>query len=987
MLFPRASAPAVASQRASGEIVAREVVQHDPARTAGGLTVRTESGTELGLKDAGATGGGTLLFTSDPVDAGQAFDHLGVHWIAALGSEDTFYVEVRTSRDGASWSEWAVFTACEAMADHDRKEWFAGPSAVPAARFAQYRIWLTGGDAGALEQVALSFMDVSDLNAGPIARLVNDLHGALSDFGRSYAEAAPAGASAIRSRQDWAADENLMLWAPKYQPVQKAIIHHTVTDDGGTNPAASIRSMYYYRAVTRGWGEIGYNYIVEKCGNIWTGRQGGDGVIGGHAYGWNNGTIGVAALGDYSVNAPTGQLQGALENIIALKFKQFGLQPYGNDVFTHQEQGPNGQWVNVTSSPPNIQGHRNANYILSREGGQTACPGNGIYNMLDGIRRLTQAAVDNGYTALPYVEPQLGKAGVPGTPIPVSVSVTNRGLTSIPAGTAVSYKLLSKGAVSVSQGAAAQIQNAIAPGASASVNVPLTIPVMGTYIVRWDLQSNGMWWNDLYRTPYRDVAFRAADWGADWVTDNVPLSWTAGEIRTITVTVLNDGGRTWNATGAGPVKLGYKWVSDATGNTFPGPSLVPLPADVAPGQQVRLPIVVTAPQYPTNYTLYLDLYKENEFAFADKGIAPDDTPTGVSVDFKAGYQWSAPALTAGQTATVPVTITNLGRGIFPVTNSFPVNLGYHWLSASGQTVVWDGARTKLLADVPPQGTAQLAANIVFPSKAGTYLLRWDLVQEGVSWFSGKGVATLDQTVSVTPNVPLFYGGSIDASGTPATMGTGMTVSVPLKVQNLSNFDFDSSINLSYHWYDASGASVVWDGVRTSLAGLRQGEVRAVSVQVAVPATVGGYTLRYDVVREGVAWFSSKGMQLPSRSVAVQLPPYGATYAVQSAVTGQAGTSVTVPVTLTNNGSLAWQGGLFNVAYHLYSPSGAVVGWDGARSPLPGLVSPGQSIVVNAMVAVPATAGTYTVRFDLVQEGTTWFSSQGVAQGTVTLTAQ
>ena len=215
MLFPRASAPAVASQRASGEIVAREVVQHDPARTAGGLTVRTESGTELGLKDAGATGGGTLLFTSDPVDAGQAFDHLGVHWIAALGSEDTFYVEVRTSRDGANWSEWAVFTADEDMADHDRNEWFAGPYAVPAARFAQYRIWLTGGDAGALEQVALSFMDVSDLNAGPIARLVNDLHGALSDFGRSYAEAAPAGASAIRSRQDWAADENLMLWAPK----------------------------------------------------------------------------------------------------------------------------------------------------------------------------------------------------------------------------------------------------------------------------------------------------------------------------------------------------------------------------------------------------------------------------------------------------------------------------------------------------------------------------------------------------------------------------------------------------------------------------------------------------------------------------------------------------------------------------------------------------------------------------------------------------
>ena len=187
------------------------------------------------------------------------------------------------------------------------------------------------------------------------------------------------------------------------------------------------------------------------------------------------------------------------------------------------------------------------------------------------------------------------------------------------------------------------------------------------------------------------------------------------------------------------MKLGYKWVSDATGNTFPGPSLVPLPADVAPGQQVRLPIVVTAPQYPTNYTLYLDLYKENEFAFADKGIAPDDTPTGVSVDFKAGYQWSAPALTAGQTATVPVTITNLGRGIFPVTNSFPVNLGYHWLSASGQTVVWDGARSKLGADLGPQQSVSVNAQVTAPPTGGNYQLRFDLVQEGVAWFSTKGV--------------------------------------------------------------------------------------------------------------------------------------------------------------------------------------------------------------------------------------------------------
>src|SRR5438132_12626790 len=122
----------------------------------------------------------------------------------------------------------------------------------------------------------------------------------------------------------------------------------------------------------------------------------------------------------------------------------------------------------------------------------------------------------------------------------------------------------------------------------------------------------------------------------------------------ISVTLANDGGRVWNAAGAGPVQLGYKWVSNATGNTFPGANRVSLPGDVQPGQSISLQIPVTAPAYPTNYTMSLDLYKQNEFAFADKGIADNDTNTGVSVDFKAAYTFnSVPQFTAGQTTTVP----------------------------------------------------------------------------------------------------------------------------------------------------------------------------------------------------------------------------------------------------------------------------------------------------------------------------------------------
>ena len=1109
-LLPNFGRPAVASPRASGQVVANEVSQPWPTH-GGGLT--TPSGAPVDLANAGSTGGQTLLFSSGVVDAGQLFDRLGVHWIAASGAEATIYIETRTSAQGTAWTNWQQVREEEDMTNEYTNEHYAAPMPVEGARYAQYRVWLTSGDPDAITRLNLTFLDVNDLNAGPVARLFNDIAGAFADFTRASGADAAVGSSRLLTRQDWAADETLMQWPPRYQKVQKFVIHHTVTDDGGTNVAASIRAIYYYHAVTRGWGDIGYNYLVDKFGNIWTGRQGGDTVVGGHAYGWNNGSIGIAALGDYSVAQPTGALQGAIANIIAVKSTQYGIQPYGNDTFTHQEQAPDGSWVYITSNPPNIQGHRDCNYILNQHGGQTACPGNGIYNMLDGLRRLAQNAVNAGYFDMPYLDPQLPKAAFPGAVISVPVTVTNRGQTAIPAGTLVSYRLLVNGNVVLPQGSSAAISTALLPGQSSSVSMQFATPVVGSYIVRWDLETAGAWWSTIKNTPVRDQWFNSADWSADWVKDNVPISWVAGEIRMITVTVTNDGGRTWPATGTNPVQLGYKWVSNATGNIFPGLTRVPLGADVPPGQTVTLMIPVVAPVYPTNYTMYLDLYKENEFAFADKGVAPDDTPTGVSVDFKATYNvQGAPTFAAGQTTAVPVTITNAGRGTFPVTSSYPIDLGYHWttpngvsvvwdgvrtklpsdlqagqsvlvaaqvqappqggqyllrfdlveegvswfsgravptgatattvagplvkaygatygpaaqplavsgslktipitvintgnfawpaagafpvdlsyhwLDGAGRTVVWDGLRTKLPADVLPGASAPLQAQVQVPSGSATYTLRWDLVEEGVSWFSGKDVRSFDQSVQVGDAAVLFYGGSLDVSATPETIATTATTAYSVKVQNLSNFDWDSTINLSYHLFDAAGKTFVWDGARTSLAGMKKSELRTVTLKVKGPATAGTYTLRYDIVQEGVTWFSDQGMQTPALTVNAQVAGYAATYAPSApTASGGAGSRITVPITVTNVGTLVWQPGAFNVSYHLMAPSGAVFVWDGQRTPIPAPLGKDQSVTVNLALQLPVPPGSYEVRIDVVQEGVTWFSGQSIAPGTFTLVVQ
>ena len=1001
-VFPHAQMSASAAPRGSGRLVGREVVVTQPTLLSGGAGSLGPATPRVAIASdgsaIGSTGGGTLLYTSPAIAAGQLFDRIGLRWIAAHGAGPSLAVELRTSADSATWTEWTPLTEVDDLVDEMIDQHYVEPQiAAPGAQFAQYRVWFGGGDPSALVQVGLTFIDTSDLNQGPVVGLLNDVVGALHDVGQSYALAAPVGASKILTRQDWGADESLMQWTPEYRPVQKAIVHHTVTDDGGTNVASTIRGIYYFHAVTRGWGDIGYNYLVDKYGNIWTGRAGGDNVVGGHAYGWNYGSIGIASIGTYTTTAPTPALVGAIANIIAIKFSQFGLQPYGADVFTHQEQRSDGTWVPVTSSPPNVQGHRDANYIVGATGGQTECPGNGLYAQLPTIRQLAQTALQNGYTNLVRLDPALPKAALAGAVVQVATTVMNVGRTTVPAGTVVSYKILQRGAVVVGQGGQATLAAALLPGGTASVIVPFTVPAIGSYSVRWDLETAGSWWNALYNQPFRDMWFRSADWSADWVSDTVPRTWFAAQTASVSVTVTNDGGRVWNAAGPGPVQLGYRWIDDGSGAVTTGTNFTSLLADVQPGQTVTLNIPVTAPITSANYVMELDLIKQGMFWFKDKGIPPDPTPIGVGLDFHASYRPGAvPPIGIGQTVSVPVSVTNTGQGSFPTLTSTPVDLGYHWFDQTGKAVVWDGLRTKLPADLTTGQTVTLPAQVQSPPDPGSYTLRFDLVQEGVTWFSGRGVPT--GNVAVTVCCGKTFGAQYQPQVTTLAV-SGALQTVPITVTNSGNFVWNAAgtnpVDLGYHWSDAAGNTILWDGLRTKLsADVAPGTSQTLQAQLQFPSTPGTYTLRWDMVQEGVTWFSGKGVptfdQAVTTSAAGTTPPppppatsgYGAAYDVTSVPTSlPTEMRALVAVTLTNSSSFAWGPGI-NLSYHLYDGSGKLLTWDGLRTPL--AIASGQTATVKAQIADPAVAGTYTLKFDVVQEGVAWFSDKGIGPASRTV---
>ena len=101
----------------------------------------------------------------------------------------------------------------------------------------------------------------------------------------------------------------------------------------------------------------------------------------------------------------------------------------------------------------------------------------------------------------------------------------------------------------------------------------------------------------------------------------------------------------------------------------------------------------------------------------------------------------------------------------------------------------------------------------------------------------------------------------------------------------------------------------------------------------------------------------------------------------------AGAAFTAPVAVTNTGSLYWDLVGYRLGYRWYQGS-TQVSKDKSNS-LPASVAPGASVTVLARVVAPSTPGSYTIRWDMVQLGTTntWFASQGVTTGDFAVTVR
>jgi len=284
------------------------------------------------------------------------FQLVGAHW------RGPGLVKYRTRNLAGRWSAWRVFSQEDALPDTRRERratrgWrVASPFWTGPSNAIQYR------------------------SVGRVSRL-------RAYFVRSPRErfavrrADLANAPPVIARAGWHADEAIRRAPPYYaDSVHLAIVHHTAGSNSYTRAqsASIVRAIELYHVQGNGWNDIGYNFLVDKYGQIFEGRYGGmtKPVIGAHSQGFNTGSVGVAVIGDYSSTSITPAARAALVSLLAWRLDLDHVDPSSSAV--RISAGNPRYRAGATVTLRAISAHRDVY--------PTSCPGASFYGQLSAIR-------------------------------------------------------------------------------------------------------------------------------------------------------------------------------------------------------------------------------------------------------------------------------------------------------------------------------------------------------------------------------------------------------------------------------------------------------------------------------------------------------------------------------------------------------------------------------------------------------------------------
>lgn len=316
----------------------------------------------------GASSGTALQGT---LDVPSGITMVGVRWDGTRDAEASMRVH-----DGSSWGDWSTLgdpvqeemgkeagVAQGVTAQDEGHEWATEGTIVMDGE--QVEVRLEGAAEGATVDTWTTQVTAADR----------------AEVASVPTVTAGSGGLVVANRRQWADTMPLISGTAPIRATPKlgVTIHHTATSAYYTpeQVPAMLRSIYQYHAHTLGWGDMGYNMVVDRHGRIWEGRSGGieRNVQGAHAFGMNSDWFGLSVLGDHTIS-PVPQVEfDALNSATAWVLNRYGVDASSEVRYANQTLGWT-RWLSV------IHGHGDVD--------ATACPGYHLIGLLDLARNLVQ---------------------------------------------------------------------------------------------------------------------------------------------------------------------------------------------------------------------------------------------------------------------------------------------------------------------------------------------------------------------------------------------------------------------------------------------------------------------------------------------------------------------------------------------------------------------------------------------------------------------
>ena len=324
-----------------------------------------------GAPSAPATGAptaadGTTVLEDIRTDDAGSFSMVGVTWTALSG--EALGVHVRTLT-ASGWSEWYDVTP-----DEEESEQRA-TGVIYVEDSTAVEVQATSRPGGTAEGMRAVLIDSPARGSDPTNGTAAAAMSGPTTAARPLAANGSVPQPTMITRSQWGAIAQDGCEANS-DTIRAVAVHHTAgSNDYSAGQSASIvRGIQYYHEVTLGWCDIGYNFLVDKYGQVFEGKGGGATfpVHGAHATTWNWETVGISLMMNSNTAQPSGPMLTSLEDVIAWKIANNYLDPLGTVSL-------GGRTINVIFRHGDVM--------------STECPGTNVTNRMAEIRNAVAARV------------------------------------------------------------------------------------------------------------------------------------------------------------------------------------------------------------------------------------------------------------------------------------------------------------------------------------------------------------------------------------------------------------------------------------------------------------------------------------------------------------------------------------------------------------------------------------------------------------------